>query len=439
MTQPKAQRADAAAPSEDRARRRVLVVGAGPAGLMAAEAACDAGAEVIVHEQMPSPARKFLIAGKGGLNLTHSESKSAFVARYGAAAPVIGAWLGAFDADGMRAWARGLGYDTVVGSSGRVFPADFKAGPLLRAWLRRLRGKGIVLHCSSRWLGWGDSGHAHFAGAEGESEQPADALILALGGASWSKLGADGRWAAVLESQGIRVNPFAPSNCGFDCNWSEHFRSRHAGSPVKSVGLQLTEAAGRAHNLMGEFLITDSGVEGSAIYALSAALREHIAATGSATVFIDLMPQRSQADIETALAQDRGSRSRSEHWRRRLGLAGVRASLLRELAAPTALDNPTVLAATIKRLPLRLLRPRPLDEAISSAGGVPFAELTRELMLRRRPGVYCVGEMLDWEAPTGGYLLTACFASGYLAGRAAARIPPRRPGQRRPGQRRPGH
>lgn len=401
--------------------RRVVVIGGGPAGLMAAETARDAGAEVGVYEQMASPARKFLIAGKGGLNLTHSEGLDAFVRRYRERAPEVGAWLAAFGPQQVRDWAAGLGYDTVIGSSGRVFPADFKAGPLLRAWVRRIRGKGIALHAGHRWTGWAAHGALSFEHAGASVEVAADAVILALGGASWPELGSDGRWTGALAASGIGVASLQPANCGFECDWSAHLRQRHAGAPVKSVTLRLAGTPSGTV-LAGEFVLTEHGVEGSAIYALSAELREAIARDGHADLLVDLAPMRSESDLAVALAKPRGKRTLSEHLRRCAGIDGARAALLFEGCDRASLNDPATLAARIKALPLRLLRTRPIAEAISSAGGVRFNELTPDLQLRRKTGTWCAGEMIDWEAPTGGYLLTACFASGYVAGKAAAGV-----------------
>lgn len=400
---------------------RVAVVGGGPAGLMAAEAARAAGAEVDVYERMGSFARKFLVAGKGGLNLTHSDPPQRFVARYRARADEVGAWLRRFDADALRAWARGLGVETFVGSSGRVFPLDLKAAPLLRAWLRRLRGDGVRLHVRHEWHGWNGSGALEFATPEGSIEVVADAVVLALGGGSWPVLGSDGRWTAMLESRGIPVAPLQPSNCGFDVDWSAHFRTRHAGQPVRPVVAEWTGADGRLQRRQGEFVVTEGGVEGSLVYALSADLRDAIARDGTATIRLDLAPARERERLERELAHSRGTRSLGEHLRRRAGIDGVRAGLLRERLSAQELADPVRAAAAIKSLPLTLLRARPLAEAISSAGGVRFEALDDGLMLRRLPGVHCAGEMVDWEAPTGGYLLTACFASGVVAGTAAAR------------------
>ncbi|MBK8069975.1 MAG: TIGR03862 family flavoprotein [Rhodanobacteraceae bacterium] len=401
--------------------RRVVVIGGGPAGLLAAETARDAGADVAVFEQMASPARKFLIAGKGGLNLTHSEGFDAFVQRYRERAPEVGAWLADFGPQQVRAWAASLGYDTVIGSSGRVFPADFKAGPLLRAWIRRIRAKGVALHLGHRWTGWTEGGALRFEHAGESVEVATDAVILALGGASWPELGSDGAWTATLQGQHIGVRPLAPANCGFECDWSAHVRERFAGAPVKSVALRLPGTLVDTA-LAGEFMLTEHGVEGSAIYALSAELREAIARDGHADLLVDLLPTRNEVDLAAALAKPRGKRTLSEHLRRCASIDGARAALLFEGVDRASLNDPATLAARIKALPLRLLRTRPIAEAISSAGGVRFEELTADLQLRRRPGTWCAGEMIDWEAPTGGYLLTACFASGYVAGKAAAGV-----------------
>ncbi len=407
---------------------RVAIVGGGPAGLMAAEAARAAGIEVDLYDRMGSVGRKFLIAGKGGLNLTHSEPRDAFVARYGARRDDVARWLDAFDADALRAWARALGVETFVGTSGRVFPQDLKAAPLLRAWLRRLRASGVRFHMRHRWLGWNERGALRFAHDDGEVEVIADAVVLALGGASWPVLGSDGAWIEALGGRGIAVAPLEPSNCGFDIAWSAHFATRHAGEPVKPVVLEWTRRDGTKTRRQGELVISTYGVEGSLIYAASAELRDAIKAHGPTQITLDLAPGRDLARIERDLSHPRGHRSLSEHLRRQAGIAGVKAGLLREALFGDAMTNPKHVAATIKALPLTLLRARPVEEAISTAGGVRFEAIDDALMLRRVPGTFCAGEMLDWEAPTGGYLLTACFASGLVAGRAAAAWScPRRP------------
>ena len=399
---------------------RLAIVGGGPAGLMAAETARAAGIDVDVFEAKGSVGRKFLIAGKGGMNLTHGEPKADFVQRYGARANEVGAWLRTFDADALRAWARGLGVETFVGTSGRVFPSDLKAAPLLRAWVHRLRESGVRFHVHHRWLGWDADGRLRMATPEGERVIRADATVLALGGGSWPQLGSDGAWQPWLAERGVDVAPLAPSNCGFDIGWSEYLASRFAGAPLKPVAIHLRDAAGREHARQGECVITATGIEGSLIYAFSGPLRDAIAARGETTIELDLAPDRTIDRLRSDLARPRGSRSLSEHLRRQAGLAGVKAGLLHEVLTREQWLDADALARAIKRLPLRLRRARPIAEAISSAGGVRLEALDRGLMLTALPGVFCAGEMLDWEAPTGGYLLTACFASGRLAGQAAA-------------------
>lgn len=399
---------------------RVAIIGGGPAGLMAAEAAHAHGARVDLYDHMGSFGRKLLIAGKGGLNLTHSDPFDLFVTRYGQRSAQVARWLRGFDASALRAWAATLGVDTFIGSSGRVFPRDLKAAPLLRAWLRRLRASGVRLHARQRWCGWGSAGELCFAGESGMQQVRADAVVLALGGGSWPVLGSDGAWVDVLGARGIGVAPLRPANCGFDVGWSAHFAQRHAGDPLKPVVLDWRGPDGVLQRRQGECVVTANGIEGSLVYAFSAALREALAARAEVVVHLDLMPAHGEAALVAALARPRGKRSLAEHWRRSIGLAGVKAGLLREVLDAGALHDGARVAATLKALPLRLLRPRPLAEAISSAGGVCFGELDDTLMLRQQPGVFCAGEMIDWEAPTGGYLLTACFASGRIAGAAAA-------------------
>ncbi|WP_028920405.1 TIGR03862 family flavoprotein [Pseudoxanthomonas suwonensis] len=399
----------------------LAVIGGGPAGLMAAETARAAGIEVDLFEAKGSVGRKFLIAGKGGLNLTHAEPMPGFARRYGAREVEVTAWLRDFGADELREWARGLGVDTYVGTSDRVFPLDRKAAPLLRGWVRRLKDQGVRFHVQHRWLGWDDDGALRFDTAEGERGFRAGVTVLALGGGSWPQLGSDGAWVPALQAQGVDVAPLVPSNCGFDVGWSEHFASRHAGAPIKPVIARWHDADGHEHALQGECVATATGIEGSLVYALSVPLREAIAREGPATLWLDLVPGRDLARLHRELAKPRNGRSLSEHLRRQAGVDGVKAALLREVLEPAALADVARLAATLKRLPLRLLRPRPMDEAISTGGGVRLEALDADLMAKARPGVFCAGEMLDWEAPTGGYLLTACFASGLRAGRAAAR------------------
>ena len=402
--------------------QRVAIIGGGPAGLMAAEmlAAADPTVnpkKVEIFESMPSVGRKFLMAGKGGMNITHSEPLADFIGRYGERAANIAPLLDAFGPTQLREWIHGLGVDTFVGTSGRVFPTDMKAAPLLRAWLHRLRGQGVAFHVRHRWLGWTADGSLRFATPAGEIAVHADAVILALGGGSWAKLGSDGAWVPRLVDRGIEVAPLKPANCGFDVAWSPYFSERFAGAPVKAV-------SARCHGQpekKGEFNITATGVEGGLIYAVSAPLRDALARDGSAVLYLDLAPGRSLEKLGADLSRPRGRDSLANHLRRHAGIEGVKAGLLREFCPAEAMNQASRLAATIKALPLVVTATRPLDEAISTAGGVTFEGLDENLMLRRQPGVFCAGEMLDWEAPTGGYLLTACLASGRAAGLGAGR------------------
>jgi hypothetical protein len=403
-------------------QRRVVIIGGGPAGLMAAEVLAQGAMQVDLYDAMPSAGRKFLLAGKGGMNITHAEPMAAFLSRYGACRAQIAPLLDAFGPDALRAWVHGLGVATFVGSSGRVFPADMKAAPLLRAWLQRLRAAGVRFHMRQRWLGWSDEGERRalrFAGPDGITLVEPDAVLLALGGGSWARLGSDGAWLPLLAARGIAVAPLQPSNCGFDCTWSAHFSSRYAGAPLSPVALSLADSEPQMPPRKGQFVITETGVEGSLIYAFSAAIRDAIAARGSATVLLDLMPDWTLERVSAELNRPRGARSMSSHLQSRLNLTGVKSGLVRELVSKEDFAQPPVLATRIKALPLTLNAARPLDEAISSAGGVRFEALDQDLMLRALPGVFCAGEMLDWEAPTGGYLLTACFASGRAAGLGA--------------------
>ncbi|NMY43647.1 TIGR03862 family flavoprotein [Pseudomonas sp. WS 5013] len=394
----------------------VAIIGGGPAGLMAAEVLANAGVRVELFDAMPSVGRKFLLAGVGGMNITHSEAKAPFLARYRERENEIAALLADFDAETLRAWIHDLGIDTFVGTSGRVFPTDMKAAPLLRAWLKRLREAGVAIHTRSRWLGWDESSALRIATPEGEHLVAADACVLALGGGSWARLGSDGAWVPLLEARGIEVSPLRPANSGFEvAGWSEHLRGKFAGAPLKNVTLALDGEAPRR----GEFVLTEHGIEGSLVYALSAAIRQRLEQHGSVQVYLDLQPERTIEKVEALLSKPRGSASMAKHLHRQLGLDGAKAALLRELTTPADFADMSRLARAIKALPIELLRTRPLDEAISSAGGVTFEALEQNLMLRVLPGTFCAGEMLDWEAPTGGYLLTACFATGRAAGLGA--------------------
>ncbi|HEU4460654.1 MAG TPA: TIGR03862 family flavoprotein [Methylibium sp.] len=407
----------------------VAIAGGGPAGLMAAETLATARGDLQVHvfDAMPSVGRKFLLAGKGGLNLTHAEPRPGFDTRYGARRRAVAGWLDGFDADALRAWAAGLGIATFVGSSARVFPVDMKAAPLLRAWLHRLRAQGVRFHARHRWQGWADDGALRFATPEGERRVHCGATVLALGGASWPQLGSDGAWVGALRAAGIDVAPLAPSNCGFDVRapawraakasgWTAHLAERHAGAPIKPVALSVeASGGGEAFRRQGEFVLTATGIEGSLVYAASSLLRDAIAAEGEAIARLDLLPDRAIEQVQAEVARPRGPRSLATHLKSRLGLAGAKLALLHEVLEPAALHDAARLSAAIKSLPLRLAAPRPVAEAISTAGGVKLEALDERLMARARPGVFVAGEMLDWEAPTGGYLLTACMASGRLA------------------------
>ena len=396
--------------------KTVAVIGGGPAGLMAAEVLSQAGVKVDVYDAMPSVGRKFLMAGKGGMNITHAEPFDRFVSRYGKRSDNIAPWFADFGPEVLREWIHGLGISTFVGSSGRVFPDDMKAAPLLRAWLHRLREAGVRFRMRHRWQGWAD-GKLKFSTPDGEIGIHADALVLALGGGSWKQLGSDGAWVPLLAARGIPVAPLKPANCGFDAGWSAHFAGKFAGHPLKAVTVSFTDANGNLHSRQGDLIATASGLEGGLIYALSALLRDEIEARGSALIHIDLLPGKSLSRLVDEIGHPRGSRSMSSHLQSRANIKGVKSGLLRELLPREAFDQPEVLAAAIKALPVRLIAARPLVEAISSAGGVAFEGVDRNLMAL--PGVFCAGEMLDWEAPTGGYLLTGCFASGRRAGQGA--------------------
>lgn len=383
---------------------------------MAAEVLLAHGVGVDIFDAMPSLGRKFLMAGKSGLNLTHSEPQEEFLTRFGVARERLAPAIGRFDAEAIRAWSDSHDIETFVGSTGRVFPTNFKAAPLLRAWLRQLRAAGARIHVRHKWMGWTEDGALKFETPGDEIRHKADATVLALGGGSWPKLGSDGQWMSVLARIGAQTYPLKPANSGFDVDWTDHFRERFPGEPVKSVVLSFAD-----RRLEGEFVVSETGVEGSAIYALSAPLRDAISKDGGATLFLDLAPDRSVERLVADISRPRGKRSMSNHLRRLTGLAGVKAGLLREMCGAETFNDPQKLAESIKALPLQLQATRPLEEAISSAGGLAFDGLDENYMLTTREGVFCAGEMLDWEAPTGGYLLTACFATGRAAGEGAAR------------------
>jgi uncharacterized flavoprotein (TIGR03862 family) len=395
--------------------KKAAIIGAGPAGLMAAEVLGGQGVSVDLYESLPSPGRKLLFAGKSGLNVTHAEPYEKFVQRFGATQSWLQPALDAFRPDAVRQWATDLGVETFVGSSGRVFPVGFKAAPLLRAWLRRLADAGATLHTRHRWQGWGSAGALMFETPNGPVEVNADATVLALGGASWPRLGSDGLWQSWLASRGVEMAPFLPSNVGFDVAWSTHFLERFEGTPLKGVGLR---AAGESAR--GDVVITANGIEGGAVYELSAILRDAIARDGTTKLSFDLLPDRSESQIRERLERPRGKRSRANHLRQSVGLTGAKAALLREGRGTEGHADAARLSALVKAYPLELQAPRPVAEAISSAGGVRHEAVTPDYMIKTMPGVFCAGEMLDWEVRTGGYLLTACFATGRAAGAGAA-------------------
>ncbi|MFN0184192.1 MAG: TIGR03862 family flavoprotein [Aquabacterium sp.] len=426
---------DVAAPSPGGSAPAVAIIGGGPAGLMAAEVLLQGGARVDLYDAMPSVGRKFLLAGKGGLNLTHSEPLPGFTERYGVRAGAVAPWLAQLGPQALRDWAMGLGVSTFVGTSGRVFPAEMKAAPLLRAWLHRLRGAGLRVHVRHRWCGWADATSTDdigshralvFANPQGQVTVQADAVVLALGGASWPQLGSDGAWAPWLAERGVDVAQLRAANCGFDVGWSDYFAQRFAGAPMKSVRLRFTGAQGQRFDRAGEFVVTATGIEGSLVYAAAAPLRDEIEAQGNATLHLDLVPGRGEDRLAAALATGRGARSMPNHLREHAGLDAVKTALLRERWSAAELTQrlaraPAELARELKHWPLTLTAARPVAEAISTAGGVRLEALDTGLMLQALPGVFCAGEMLDWEAPTGGYLLTASMASGRVAGHGVLR------------------
>jgi uncharacterized flavoprotein (TIGR03862 family) len=400
---------------------KAAIIGGGPAGLIAAEALARAGVAVTVYDRMPSVGRKFLMAGRGGLNLTHSEDFERFMTRYAEAEPALRPLIEAFRPEDLRAWCEGLGEATFVGSSGRVFPKAFKASPLLRAWLTRLEALSVRFALRHTWQGWDAEGALVFTDAAGQTiTSKPDATILALGGASWPRLGSDGSWVGLLQGQGIAVAPLRPANMGFTLPWSEVMRSRFEGEPLKRIALTFEDVT-----VKGEAIITADGIEGGAVYALSGRLRNAIEGKGSATLLLDLKPDLSLEALSQRLSAPRKGQSTSTFLRKAAGLSPLGIASLRE-SAPQLPTEPDALARLIKAVPLTLTGTKPLGRAISTAGGVPFSELDQNLMLRRMPGVFVAGEMLDWEAPTGGYLLQATFATGIAAAKgvlSTLRIP----------------
>lgn len=398
----------------------VAIVGAGPAGLMAAEVIAQAGFRVELYDAMPSVGRKFLLAGVGGMNITHAEAPQQFLTRYTNPQPHLATIIKQFNAQHVRDWVHGLGVDTFVGTSNRVFPTDMKAAPLLRAWLHRLRDLDVKIYPRHRFVGWSEAGelliHHRIDNKIIEKKINPTATVFALGGASWKRLGSDGTWVSLLSAKNIHVNPLLPSNCGFEISWSQKLRDEHAGAQLNAITLSTNDESGKLIAVRGEAIISAYGIEGTSVYALSRYLRDQIYSKGSANLALDLLPDFSLEKILIALAKPRGKNSLSNFLRKQLNLTPIKLALLRELLTKQQMENSQELAKALKSLSLTLNATRPIDEAISCAGGISFSELTSSLMLKNMPGIFCAGEMLDWEAPTGGYLLTACFATGRAAG-----------------------
>ena len=406
----------------DTLNKSVAIVGGGPAGLMAAEVLSNAGVQVDVFDAMPSFGRKFLLAGIGGLNITHSEDYSKFCTRYADRQPNLQNTLDSLPPEQLCEWVHGLGIETFVGTSGRVFPKEMKAAPLLRAWLHRLRSRGVRMHVRHKWQGWGSQGQLIFLTPNGAAEYRATATVLALGGASWPKLGSDGAWVPLLRNAGVDVTELESANCGFEVKWSDYLREKFAGAPLKSVALKFTNLQGHETERPGEMVIGQHGVEGSLIYAFSREIRERLNAQGSATFTLDLLPGRSVDRVRSEVAGlARSSQSLSGYFKSKLGIAGVKLALLHEVLSRDEFKNVDKLVSTIKALPVTVHAARPIDEAISTAGGVRFESMDNNYMLTSKRGTFVAGEMLDWEAPTGGYLLTACFATGLAAGQGVLR------------------
>ncbi|SHO42884.1 BaiN/RdsA family NAD(P)/FAD-dependent oxidoreductase [Desulfopila aestuarii] len=398
----------------------VAVIGGGPAGLMAAEVLLGKGAKVHLYDGMPAVARKLVVAGQSNLSLTRAQSVDELVKNYGESAAALHPFLAGFTPEDLRAWAVELGVETFVGSTGQVFPTEMTSDMLLTRWLTRLGKAGLVIHTRHQWHGWDDSGALVFNTEEGESHVVTKATVLALGGGSWPQLGSTGEWLSLLRNKGVSVNALEPANCGFDANFSDHFRDHFQGQAIKNVVVTIVDEKDTSFSRRGEFIVTATGFEGSLLYSCGPILRRELAEKGRMLIHLDLCPDRSEEALVTSLSTPRGKRSTSSHLRKTVGIDGVRAGLLNEYADRGDFGDPQKLARWIKKLPVVLTGVRPIAEAISTAGGVSFASLDDQLMLRDLPGVFCAGEMLDWEAPTGGYLLTACFATGRAAGFGAA-------------------
>jgi hypothetical protein len=413
-------------------KKSVAIIGGGPAGLMAAEVLSKHDIQVDVYDSMPSLGRKFLMAGKSGLNITHSENFEQFVSRYGNRKEEIKKWLLNFTPDDLRNWVHELGFETFIGTSGRVFPKGMKASPLLRAWIKRLSESGVNFHVRHKLVEFikrpagltnddkssnPTCGTVIFETQEGIKEVKSDAIILALGGGSWKRLGSTGEWVELLNQLGIKVETLKPANCGFDVNWTSHFKEKYHGHPIKSVTLSF-----ESFHQQGEFIITKEGVEGSLIYSASSLLRDEIEKNHKAVMYLDLAPDISKEKLIEKLSKPRGSRSLSSYVEKTIGIKGVKMGLLYEVLSKDDFTNVEKLASSIKQLPIPLIATAPIDEAISTAGGVSFDSVNEDLMLKNVSGVFCAGEMLDWEAPTGGYLLSACFASGVVAGNGVVKF-----------------
>jgi uncharacterized flavoprotein (TIGR03862 family) len=401
---------------EQKAAKQCVIIGGGPAGLMAAEQLTQAGLKVDLYDAMPTVGRKFLLAGLGGLNITHSEPYESFCSRYAQHQPSLQTVLDDFTPTDLRQWCDELGINTFIGTSGRVFPEAMKAAPLLRTWLTRLREQGLTIHPKHRWLGWNDKQQIKLQSPEGEVLRAYDVLILALGGGSWKKLGSDGQWMPILQAEGVKASPLVPSNCGFLASWSDHLKQNFAGSPLKSVAIRFTDIHGKEEKRMGEFILTERGVEGSLIYAFSARLRERVQEKGIATFYLDVCPNHKSEQLIKILKAKPKNKSLSTYLKSRLKLDAAKRALLFEVLAKPDWNDIDVLSHTLKNIPIKVSATTPINEAISTAGGVSAVSLNDQLMLKQKAGVFCAGEMLDWDAPTGGYLLTACMALGKRAG-----------------------